>query len=89
VGPRWRRNCADAADAKSIPGLATAKKLFKLSDFIYKTAVTMGGSISGSAGEWPDPGRHTWAMFTARKMVSLILQIKKIFDPHGIFKPRC
>jgi glycolate oxidase len=59
------------------------QKLFKISDFIYKTAVTMGGSISGSAGDGrvraPYMG-HVYGPETHR----LMMQIKKIFDPHGI-----
>ncbi|MBX4197381.1 FAD-binding oxidoreductase [Candidatus Saccharibacteria bacterium] len=59
------------------------QKLFKVSDFIYKTAVTMGGSISGSVGDGRVRAPYMGHVY-GPEMHKLMLDIKKIFDPHGI-----
>jgi FAD/FMN-containing dehydrogenase len=59
------------------------QKLFKISDFIYKTAVTMGGSISGSAGDGRVRAPYMGHVY-GPEMHKVMLRIKKIFDPHGM-----
>jgi FAD/FMN-containing dehydrogenase len=59
------------------------QKLFKVSDTIYKTAVTMGGSISGSNGDGRVRAPYMGHMY-GREMYNLMMQIKKAFDPYGI-----
>ncbi|MBX4201976.1 FAD-binding oxidoreductase, partial [Candidatus Saccharibacteria bacterium] len=59
------------------------QKLFKVSDFIYKTAVTMGGSISGSAGDGRVRAPYLGHVY-GPEMHKLMLQIKRAFDPYGI-----
>jgi FAD/FMN-containing dehydrogenase len=59
------------------------QKLFKISDDIYKTAVTMGGSISGSAGDGRIRAPYMGHVY-GPEMHKLMMQIKKAFDPYGI-----
>ena len=59
------------------------QKLFKVSDFIYKTAVTMGGSISGSSGDGRVRAPYMGHVY-GPEMLKLMRQIKKTFDPYGI-----
>ena len=59
------------------------QKIYKVSDFIYKTAVTMGGSISGSNGDGRVRAPYMGHVY-GPEMHKLMLGIKKIFDPHGI-----
>jgi len=59
------------------------QKLFKISDFMYKTAVTMGGSISGSAGDGRVRAPYMGHVY-GPEMHKLMMSIKKIFDPYGI-----
>jgi FAD/FMN-containing dehydrogenase len=59
------------------------QKLYKVSDLIYKTAVTMGGSITGSAGDGRVRAPYIGHVY-GPEMHKLMLDIKKIFDPYGI-----
>jgi FAD/FMN-containing dehydrogenase len=59
------------------------QKLFKVADLLYKSAVTMGGSISGSAGDGRIRAPYLGHVY-GPEMSKLMLQIKKIFDPYGI-----
>jgi FAD/FMN-containing dehydrogenase len=59
------------------------QRLYKVSDLVYKTAVTMGGSISGSAGDGRIRAPYVGHVY-GPEMHRLMLNIKKIFDPYGI-----
>lgn len=59
------------------------QRLFKVSDDIYKTAVTMGGSISGGAGDGRIRAPYMGHVY-GPEMHQLMMQVKKIFDPYGI-----
>ena len=59
------------------------QKLFKVADLLYKSAVTMGGSITGSAGDGRIRAPYLGHVY-GPEMSKLMLQIKKIFDPYGI-----
>lgn len=59
------------------------QKLFKVSDFIYKTAVTMGGSISAGAGDGRLRAPYMGHVY-GPEMHKLMFQVKKIFDPYGM-----
>ena len=59
------------------------QKLFKIADDIYKSAVTMGGSISGSAGDGRVRAPYMGHVY-GPEMHKLMMSIKKIFDPYGI-----
>jgi FAD/FMN-containing dehydrogenase len=67
----------------NLSNVGDRQRLFKLSDFLYKTAVTMGGSISGSAGDGRVRAPYMGHVY-GPEMVKLMMQIKKIFDPYGI-----
>lgn len=62
------------------------QRLFRLSDVLYKTAVTMGGSVSGSAGDGRIRAPYIGHVY-GPEMVKLMMQIKRIFDPYGILNP--
>jgi len=59
------------------------QKLFKVSDMLYKAAVTMGGSTTGSAGDGRIRAPYLGHVY-GPEMSKLMLNIKKIFDPYGI-----
>lgn len=59
------------------------QKYFKVSDTVYKTAVTMGGSISGSAGDGRIRAPYISHVY-GPEMQKLMLNIKRAFDPYGI-----
>jgi FAD/FMN-containing dehydrogenase len=62
------------------------QKLFKIQDLVYNAALNMGGSISASAGDGRMRSPYLGHVFgsDARR---LMLEVKKIFDPHGILNP--
>jgi FAD/FMN-containing dehydrogenase len=68
----------------NLANVGDRQRLFKLSDFIYKTAVTMGGSVSGSAGDGRVRAPYLGHVY-GPEMVKLMMQVKKTFDPYGIF----
>ena len=59
------------------------QKLFKVADDVYKTAVTMGGSITGSAGDGRVRAPYMGHVY-GPEMTKLMMQVKKVFDPYGI-----
>jgi FAD/FMN-containing dehydrogenase len=59
------------------------QKLFKLADDVYKTAVTLGGSISGSAGDGRVRAPYMGHVY-GPEMHKLMMEVKKTFDPYGI-----
>ncbi|MGH7156688.1 MAG: FAD-binding oxidoreductase [Candidatus Saccharimonadales bacterium] len=62
------------------------QKLFKLSDMIYDSALTMGGSISASAGDGRIRAPYLGNVY-GQEARQLMLKTKKIFDPAGILNP--
>lgn len=59
------------------------QRLFKVSDAIYNTALTMGGSISASAGDGRVRAPYMGHVY-GKEAWQLMLAVKQIFDPHGI-----
>jgi FAD/FMN-containing dehydrogenase len=59
------------------------QKLFKVSDAIYNTALTMGGSLSAGAGDGRIRAPYLKNMY-GQDMQQLMLRVKQIFDPPGI-----
>ncbi|HET9722086.1 MAG TPA: FAD-binding oxidoreductase [Candidatus Saccharimonadales bacterium] len=59
------------------------QKLFKLSDSIYKTAASVGGSITGSVGDGRLRAPYAGHVY-GPQMHQLMMRVKKAFDPHGI-----
>jgi FAD/FMN-containing dehydrogenase len=62
------------------------QRLFRISDALYKTAVAMGGSISGSSGDGRIRAPYLGHVY-GPEMVKLMMQIKRIFDPYGLLNP--
>lgn len=62
------------------------QKLFKLSETIYQLVVKYGGSISAGAGDGRIRAPYTAWMY-GPEMHQLMMQVKKIFDPHSILNP--
>lgn len=63
-----------------------AKVIDELSHKVYDLVVEYQGSISGEHNDGLIRTPYVEKMF-GREMVALFMQIKKIFDPHGIFNP--
>jgi FAD/FMN-containing dehydrogenase len=63
--------------------LGDRQKMFKIQDIVYNTALTMGGSISASAGDGRMRAPYISHVY-GKEATQLMLQVKKIFDPHGI-----
>jgi FAD/FMN-containing dehydrogenase len=59
------------------------QKLFKVADLIYNTALTMGGSVSASAGDGRIRAPYLKNIY-GQDMQQLMMRVKQIFDPHGI-----
>ena len=59
------------------------QRLFKLADSIYNTALTMGGSISGSAGDGRIRAPYLKHVY-GEEASQMMLQVKRVCDPHGI-----
>ena len=59
------------------------QKLFKVSDAIYNTALTMGGSITAAAGDGRVRAPYIKHVY-GDEAHQLMMQIKKVFDPYGI-----
>ena len=62
------------------------QKLFKIQDSLYAAAVHLGGSISAAAGDGRVRAPYL-ALQYGEELSSLMLKVKKIFDPHGILNP--
>lgn len=62
------------------------QKLFKLSDAIYKLAIEMGGSTSAGSGDGRVRAPYLEQLY-GQQLYNVMLQVKKIFDPHGILNP--
>jgi len=59
------------------------QRLFKVADAVYNTALTMGGSISGSSGDGRVRAPYMGHVY-GQEAWQMMLAVKKIFDPHGI-----
>lgn len=59
------------------------QKLFKVSDLIYNTALSMGGSISASSGDGRVRAPYLGHVY-GKEARQLMLAVKKVCDPHGI-----
>ncbi len=59
------------------------QRLFRVSDAIYKSALEAGGSISASAGDGRLRAPYLAHVYGPEGS-KLMLEAKKIFDPHGI-----
>lgn len=59
------------------------QKLFKVQDLVYNAALNMGGSISASSGDGRVRAPYMGHVY-GKEVLQLMLQVKKIFDPHGI-----
>jgi FAD/FMN-containing dehydrogenase len=66
--------------------LGDRQKLFKVADHIYRTAIEMGGSTSGAAGDGRVRAPYLRALY-GDAMFELMMQVKKTFDPYGILNP--
>ncbi len=66
--------------------LGDRQKLFKLSEAIYKLAIALGGNISAGAGDGRIRAPYTAWVYGA-ELHSVMMKIKKIFDPHGTLNP--
>jgi len=66
--------------------LGERQKLFRLADEITNLVISLNGSLSAAAGD----GRLR-APYARRQysdgILDLMLQVKKLFDPHGILNP--
>lgn len=63
-----------------------AKVIDELSHGVYDLVVSYGGSITGEHNDGIIRTPYIEKMF-GREMSALFMQVKKIFDPHGIFNP--
>ncbi|HEX4774577.1 MAG TPA: FAD-linked oxidase C-terminal domain-containing protein, partial [Candidatus Saccharimonadales bacterium] len=59
------------------------QKLFKLADMIYEAALTMGGSITASAGDGRVRAPYMKNVY-GQEAHRMMLKVKQIFDPYGI-----
>jgi FAD/FMN-containing dehydrogenase len=66
--------------------LGDRQKLFRLADSIYDLAVGLGGSISAGAGDGRVRSPYSHKLYS-RELHGIMMQVKKIFDPHGILNP--
>lgn len=62
------------------------QKLFKLQDSLYASAVQLGGSISAGNGDGRIRAPYISLQY-GEELYQLMLQVKRIFDPHGILNP--
>ena len=62
------------------------QKLFKLQDGLYAAAIQLGGSISAGNGDGRIRAPYIPLQY-GEELYQLMLQVKKIFDPHNILNP--
>ena len=62
------------------------QKLFKLSNELYGAAASLGGSITAAAGDGRIRVPYVVSLH-GTEFQKLILQVKNIFDPHGLLNP--
>lgn len=66
--------------------LGDRQKLFKISREIYAAALALGGSMSAGSGDGRIRSPYLKSAL-GEPMYKLMLQVKKIFDPHNILNP--
>ncbi|MGA3150366.1 MAG: FAD-binding oxidoreductase [Candidatus Saccharimonadales bacterium] len=66
--------------------LGDRQRLFKLADSMYDLAIELGGSITASAGDGRVRSPYSRKLYSSG-LHDIMLQVKKIFDPHGILNP--
>jgi FAD/FMN-containing dehydrogenase len=66
--------------------LGDRQKLFKLSSEIYSLAIQLGGSITASAGDGRVRAPYLRQLY-GDELYNLMMQVKRIFDPHNILNP--
>ncbi len=62
------------------------QKLFRLQDYLYAVAVQLGGSISAGNGDGRIRAPYISLQY-GEELYQLMLQVKKMFDPHNILNP--
>lgn len=62
------------------------QKLFKLQDSLYAAAIALGGSISAGNGDGRIRAPYISLQF-GEELYQMMLQVKKVFDPHSILNP--
>jgi FAD/FMN-containing dehydrogenase len=66
--------------------LGDRQKLFKLSNEIYAAVIQLGGSITASAGDGRIRAPYLRNVY-GDELYNLMMQVKRIFDPHNILNP--
>ncbi len=66
--------------------LGDRQKLFKIGDAIADLAIGIGGSVSAAAGDGRVRAPYNRKLYSDG-INNIMLQVKKIFDPHGILNP--
>lgn len=66
--------------------LGDRQKIFRLIDDYHKLIISLGGSISGEHGDGRLRAPYLSLQYGA-EVYDLFMQVKKIFDPHGILNP--
>jgi FAD/FMN-containing dehydrogenase len=62
------------------------QKLFKITNTIYETSLKMGGTTTASAGDGRIRAPYLRGVY-GDELYNLMMQVKNIFDPHGILNP--
>ncbi|MDO8591700.1 MAG: FAD-binding oxidoreductase [bacterium] len=62
------------------------QKLFKLQDVLYSAAIQLGGSISAGNGDGRMRAPYISLQY-GEELYQMMLQVKTVFDPHGILNP--
>lgn len=66
--------------------LGDRQKLFKISEAIYELAIKLGGSITAAAGDGRVRAPYARWQY-GPDLHRVMMQVKKIFDPHNILNP--
>ena len=66
--------------------LGDRQKLFRLTDDIANLVISLGGTLSASAGDGRVRAPYAGKQYSDG-LLKLMLEVKKIFDPHGILNP--
>lgn len=66
--------------------LGDRQRLFKIADAVYKAAIDVGGSITAAAGDGRVRAPYMSWLYSP-EILRVMLDVKKIFDPHGILNP--
>lgn len=66
--------------------LGERQKLFRLADEINNLVVSLGGTLSAAAGDGRVRAPYVRKQYSDG-LYDLMLQVKKLFDPHGILNP--